>query len=58
VWNAIQYRAATGCQWALLPKDFPPFTTVLDCAPFVGQFQARVFIGARADWSSNWLGLR
>jgi transposase len=27
-WNAIQYRAATGCQWALLPKDFPPFTTV------------------------------
>lgn len=28
VWNAIQYRATTGCQWALLPKDFPPFTTV------------------------------
>lgn len=28
VWNAIQYRAASGCQWALLPKDFPPFTTV------------------------------
>ena len=28
VWNAIKYRAATGCQWALLPKDFPPFQTV------------------------------
>lgn len=28
VWDAIQYIAATGCQWALLPKDFPPFTTV------------------------------
>lgn len=28
VWNAIQYLAASGCQWALLPKDFPPFTTV------------------------------
>lgn len=28
VWNAIQYIASTGCQWALLPKDFPPFTTV------------------------------
>jgi len=28
VWNAIQYIAATGCQWALLPRDFPPFTTV------------------------------
>lgn len=28
LWNAIQYIAATGCQWAQLPKDFPPFTTV------------------------------
>ena len=28
VWNAIQYIAATGCQWAMLPKEFPPFTTV------------------------------
>ena len=28
LWNALQYIAATGCQWAQLPKDFPPFTTV------------------------------
>jgi len=28
LWNAIQYIAATGCQWAQLPKDFAPFTTV------------------------------
>ena len=28
LWNAIQYLAATGCQWAQLPRDFPPFTTV------------------------------
>ena len=28
VWNAIQYSAATGCQWAMLPKDFPAFITV------------------------------
>ena len=28
LWDAIQYIAATGCQWAQLPKDFPPFTTV------------------------------
>jgi transposase len=28
VWNAIQYIATTGCQWALLPKCFTPFTTV------------------------------
>ncbi|MFT6775901.1 MAG: putative transposase [Paracoccaceae bacterium] len=26
--NAIQYIAATGCQRRLLPRDFPPFTTV------------------------------
>ena len=28
VWNAIQYIVTTGCQWAMLPKDFPPFTSV------------------------------
>lgn len=28
VWDAILYMAATGYQWAMLPKDFPPFTTV------------------------------
>jgi transposase len=24
LWDAIQYIASTGCQWAQLPKDFPP----------------------------------
>jgi transposase len=28
VFNAILYIARTGCQWRLLPRDFPPFTTV------------------------------
>ena len=28
VWNAIQYVAASGCAWSLLPKDFPPVSTV------------------------------
>lgn len=28
VWHAIQYIATTGCQWAQLPREFPPFTTV------------------------------
>lgn len=28
VMNAILYLASSGCAWALLPKDFPPFTTV------------------------------
>ena len=26
--NAIFYIAPTGCQWRMLPGDFPPFTTV------------------------------
>jgi transposase len=26
--DAILYIARTGCQWRLLPKNFPPFTTV------------------------------
>ncbi len=28
VWDAIQYIASAGCAWALLPKDFPPVSTV------------------------------
>jgi transposase len=28
IWDAISDIAATGCQWATLPKDFPPCTTV------------------------------
>src|SRR6476660_9350645 len=28
VLDAIFYIARTGCQWRMLPKDFPPFTTV------------------------------
>ena len=28
VLDAILYIAGTGCQWRLLPEDFPPFTTV------------------------------
>ena len=26
--DGILYIATTGCQWRLLPKDFPPYTTV------------------------------
>jgi len=26
--NAILYLASTGCQWRMLPKDFPPVSTV------------------------------
>ena len=30
VWNAISYMASSGCQWRMLPKDFPPKSTVQD----------------------------
>ena len=26
--NALLYVLATDCQWRLLPKDFPPYSTV------------------------------
>jgi putative transposase len=26
--NAVQYLTKTGCQWTMLPKDFPPHNTV------------------------------
>jgi putative transposase len=26
--NAVLYLNKTGCQWSMLPKDFPPYTTV------------------------------
>jgi len=29
--NAILYVARTGCQWRLLPKDFPNWSTVYSC---------------------------
>ena len=28
IWDAIHYINKTGCQWAYLPHDFPPYTTV------------------------------
>lgn len=28
VWDAIQYMVSTGCQWAMIPNDFPPPSTV------------------------------
>jgi len=28
VWDAVQYMASTGCQWAMIPNDFPPPSTV------------------------------
>ena len=29
--EAIHYMATTGCQWRMLPKEFPPYSTVQGC---------------------------
>jgi len=26
--NAVLYMTKTGCQWRMLPNDFPPYSTV------------------------------
>ena len=31
VFDAILYMATTGCQWRMLPNDFPPVSTVRGC---------------------------
>jgi transposase len=31
VFNTILYMATTGCQWRMLPNDFPPVSTVRGC---------------------------
>ena len=28
IWDAIQYMASSGCQWHMIPNDFPPRSTV------------------------------
>jgi putative transposase len=28
--NGIMYKVKTGCQWAMLPNDYPPCKTVYD----------------------------
>lgn len=28
IFNALFYQSRTGCQWRLLPKDFPPYISV------------------------------
>jgi len=28
VWDVIQYMTATGCQWKMIPNDFPPRSTI------------------------------
>ncbi len=40
--NAALYMARTGCQWRMLPKDFPPKSTVREC-----------FYAGRADGTLN-----
>lgn len=37
--NAIRYIARSGCSWRVLPKDFPPWQTVV-----VSSFHAALFV--------------
>ena len=34
--NGLMYILSTGCQWAALPKDLPPRSTVNDYFPPLG----------------------
>src|SRR5215813_8672850 len=67
--DAILYIARTGCQWRLLPKDFPPFTTVqgyfydwrdqglFEWMNFELLLQAREGNAPRPPFSVSWLSV-
>ena len=53
LWDAIQYIAATGCQWAQLPKDFPPFTVSTEPAAAQRPRVSLCWVSTRdANWKS------
>src|ERR1700740_2100621 len=66
--DAILYIARTGCQWRMLPKDFPPFTTVqgyfydwrdnglFEAINFALLLEAREAAGREASPSAGGLG--
>src|SRR3989442_2821449 len=68
VLDAILYIARTGCQWRMLPKDFPPFTTVqgyfydwrdnglFEAINFALLLQAREAAGREASPSAGGIG--
>lgn len=58
LWNAIQYLAATRCQWAQLPLDFPPFTTVQYHFYRMRQQPARCDQRGAGGWSTGRRGPR
>lgn len=53
VWNAAQYRVATGCQWTQQSKDFPTFTTVLDLINEALATASRLLSGRAADTTAG-----
>jgi transposase len=58
VWTAIQYRAATGCRWAMLAKDVPPFTTAQHCFYRLRDSGARDLLNEALVAASHALPLR
>ena len=54
--NAILYVVTTGCQWRMLPKDFPPwqsvyYDTVHLALPLCCHFQDNFFLGRPLSFS-------
>jgi transposase len=57
VLDAILYIARTGCQWRMLPKDFPPFPLVPHrrCQPAVHETATRTLSRRKRDPSARLL---
>jgi transposase len=43
--NGLMYILSTGCQWAALPKDLPPKSTVYDYFDLLREFGGSVDFG-------------
>src|SRR5271155_4876933 len=52
--NALFYLIRAGCPWRLLPKDFPPFTTVQVIAQAVAE--SGVSMGRPSRFRMAWRG--
>jgi hypothetical protein len=56
VLDAILYIARTGCQWRMLPKDFPPFTLDMAVSYRVSFPRALAFLRFM-EYNISWLPL-
>jgi len=50
--NALLYMATTGCQWRMLPKDFPPYSTVQDYFyPWSRDAKLQIELAGHGTWT-------